>query len=313
MNCIILCNKKKSIQLFPLINNLSLLQITILRALRLINTIKQKNSTNILLCNNSTNILLYKIYIVCNIETLLIIENQLNELFKKDIIKSNNNIKITIITEPVSKGTGASICMSSFLDSENKNNISFILPSDYIFNEDEFINICIKSFEYINNNIVTIGIKASNYEYEYEYKYEYKYGYIKMKNNKLNLDYIERFIEKPGYTGAYKSNEYLWNSGIYIFKNKNILDCYNKYSNDIYKCCKKVYHDSFIESNEIIKDNYSIINLQVKHYYNCRYTSFDFSIMEYLIRDYNKSINGICIKYNSYWTDDEYLSLQQPI
>jgi mannose-1-phosphate guanylyltransferase len=311
--------------------------------MRLINIIKDSNLidtysnlidtySNLINTNN-------KIYIVCNIEILSTIEDQLNGLFKNGIIKINNNIKITIITEPCSKGTGASICISSLLDSENKNKISFILPSDHIFNEDEFINCCIKSFEYkdncehehkddcehehkddcefehedkgeykyINNNIVTIGIKVSNPELNYGY------GYIKIKNNKLDLDYIEKFIEKPNSNDTYKSTEYLWNSGIYIFKNKNVLDCYNKYSNDIYKCCKRVYDDSFIDTNKIVKDNYSIIHLQIKHYYNCRYTSFDFSIMEYLIRDHNKSINGICIKYNHFWDDIGYLCVKQTI
>ena len=216
------------------------------------------------------------------------------ELYSGTLVKEN--IKITIIAEPCSKGTGASICISAFLDTPET--ISFILPSDHIFDEDEFILSCIKSIDHINDNIVTFGIKPSTPEINY--------GYIKTNNNKLYSGIIEKFIEKPNYDNSlqyYKSNEYLWNSGVYIFRNKNVLDCYYKYSNDIYRCCEKVIKYSFDKSNEVVHNNYSVINLLFNYYYDCRHTSFDFSIMEYLIRDMNKKINGYCIKYNSYWND----------
>ena len=289
--------------LLSMINNLLVveesLKLIIIRTIKLINIIKYKHK------NNED-----KIYIICNIEALNIIENQLDEIFSEEKCLKEN-INITIITEPLYRGIGSSICISSLLDIENNWNdglfsetileentsetISFILPIDFIFDENEFILCCIKGIEYINNNIVTIGIKDKSFLY-------YEYGYIKMKNNELKIDYIEDFIKNLEYMKKYEYysiDEYLFNSGIYIFKNKNVLDCYKKYSKDIYECCNNVLEQSLY--NKIIcKDNYKIINLEMKHYYNCRITSFEYSIMEYLIRDIYKNINSVCIKVDYY-------------
>jgi len=379
-----------------MINNLLVieesLKLIIIRTIKLINIIKYKHQ------NNKD-----KIYIICNIEALNIIENQLDEIFSEEQCLKEN-INITIITEPLYRGTGSSICISALLDIENNLNdsgfsgeqsskentmnlsklsgdkelfsgeqsskentmnlskrsgdkelfseegsskentmnlsklsgdkelfygeqsskentmnlskrsgdnelfseegsskentdetISFILPIDFIFDENEFILCCIKGIEYINNNIVTIGIKDKSSLY-------YEYGYIKMKNNELKIDYIGDFIKNLECMKTYEYDsldEYLLNSGIYIFKNKNVLDCYKKYSKDIYECCNNVLEQSLY--NKIIcKDNYKIINLEMKHYYNCRITSFEYSIMEYLIRDIYKNINSVCIKVDYY-------------
>jgi mannose-1-phosphate guanylyltransferase len=331
-----------------MINNLLIieesLKLIIIRTIKLINIIKYKHK-------NDED----KIYIICNIEALNIIENKLDEVFSEEQCLKEN-INITIITEPLYRGNGSSICISALLDIENNLNddafskersskentinlskrsydkelfsktiveentinlskrsydkelfsktiveentheiISFILPINLIFNENEFILCCIKGIEYINNNIVTIGIKDKSSLY-------YEYGYIKMKNNELKIDYIEDFIKNPEYMKTYEYyslDEYLFNSGIYIFKNKNVLDCYKKYSNDIYECCNNVLEQSLY--NKIIcKDNYKIINLEMKHYYNCRITSFEYSIMEYLIRDIYKNINSLCISLNKF-------------
>ena len=63
------------------------------------------------------------------------------------------------------------------------------------------------------------------------------YGYIESESvlNKENIDgvRIKKFIEKPNKEEAkklIKSKRYSWNSGMFIFKTKLILDELNKYS-----------------------------------------------------------------------------------
>jgi mannose-1-phosphate guanylyltransferase len=224
-------------------------------------------------------------------------ENTMN--LSKDLSVDKELFSETIVEENTINLSKRSYDKELFSETKVEENtyeiISFILPINLIFNENEFILCCIKGIEYINNNIVTIGIKDKSFLY-------YEYGYIKMKNNELKIDYIEDFIKNPEYMKTYEYyslDEYLFNSGIYIFKNKNVLDCYKKYSKDIYECCNNVLEQSLY--NKIIcKDNYKIINLEMKHYYNCRITSFEYSIMEYLIRDIYKNINSVCIKVDYY-------------
>ena len=99
-----------------------------------------------------------------------------------------------------------------------------ILPCDHIFVGNEFVNCSIESLPYLENNIVTFGIKPT--------KPETGYGYIEIgENNKT-----EKFVEKPNLETAqeyFNSGKYYWNAGVFIFKNKNMLKCFDKYAKDI--------------------------------------------------------------------------------
>ena len=80
------------------------------------------------------------------------------------------------------------------------------------------------------NDIITFGIKP-NYP-------ETGYGYIKTskKYQFNNIFKVEKFVEKPNLINAenfVKKDEYLWNSGIFLFKPDAIVDCYRAFIPEI--------------------------------------------------------------------------------
>jgi mannose-1-phosphate guanylyltransferase/mannose-6-phosphate isomerase len=279
MNFVVLCGgsgsrlwpksrEKYPKQFLKLNNDYTMLQNTLIRIKNLIIKIKSLPEFD--------NEILYKIYIVCNKDHVFIVEEQIKDL--------NINENIFIISEPKGRDSAPAICIMSLLDNEDTN--TFIMPCDHIFNDDHFIECSINGLNYINDSIVTFGIKPTSPET--------CYGYIKIGNNNIT----EKFIEKPTYNIAkeyFESGNYLWNAGIFIFKNKNIIECYNKYSNDILTVCKNTIEDSKYSNN--------ILNLSIKYFIDCRAISVDYAIMEYLTRDINKNINAKTILYNSSWND----------
>ncbi|MFN3478657.1 MAG: sugar phosphate nucleotidyltransferase, partial [bacterium] len=135
------------------------------------------------------------------------------------LIKRDLNIHDDrIILEEDSKNTAFAILYSSYNIKKMIDNDLFLyfFPSDhYIFNEEEFENSVMQVTKYLTifEKTFIIGVKPTFPSV--------LYGYIK-KSNKVfdNLYSVGRFIEKPNKARAsyyYKSQGYLWNSGIYIF------------------------------------------------------------------------------------------------
>jgi len=261
-------------QFLKLSNDNTMLQNTILRIKYVMNQFEEKKLN---LSENSEykeNINLdYKITIICNINHYHIVELQLDEL--------NLDIKSNIITEPKGRDSAPAVCIASLIG--NENDISFILPCDHEYDDLEFLNCINKSLEYIDNNIITFGIKPRHIETGY--------GYIKI-NEKLETIC---FVEKPSYDIAkiyFEDGNYLWNAGIFGFKNRNMIIYFEKYANDILESCKL--------SLNLSKSKDNICNLHKEHFTNCRSISVDYAIMENLCKNNEKCIT---IPFNEYWND----------
>jgi len=143
---------------------------------------------------------------------------------------------------------------------------------------------------YVNSNsLITFGIKPS--------RIETGYGYIKIIENSIT----ERFIEKPNYDLAekyFKSGDYFWNAGVFLFKNSVIKDLYRKYANDIFQICEETLRNSIISASN------NFIKLKREYFENCKVTSIDYAIMENICKESSMSSTiPRTIIYNSFWND----------
>ena len=129
-----------------------------------------------------------------------------------------------------------------------------------------------KSEKYSNDGkIVLFGVLPSNPETGY--------GYIEI-NKKPNLDDLEakkiiKFIEKPNLKDAkqfLKSENFLWNSGIFMMKASTVINQMKKYVPNIY--------ESVYESYENKKKDLDFIRLEIDNYKKCENLSIDVAIME---------------------------------
>jgi len=207
----------------------------------------------------------------------------------------NNVINYQIITEPKGRDSAAAICIASLLGSIDENSI--VLPCDHIFDDDEFLNCYNNCKKYLENSIVTFGIKPA--------RIETGYGYIKVDNN-IDQNTIQ-FVEKPDYERAkqyFEHGNYLWNAGIFAFKNKNMITCFKKYANDIYENCLETIQNTDLTPTR------TIVNLSDLPCVNCSAISVDYAIMEKICCDCEINVLKKTILYNSNWNDiGSYLSL----
>lgn len=184
------------------------------------------------------------IFIVTNKENLYNSYNQLKELEPDYPIGQ-------ILIEPMSLNTAPAITLAiKHLAEKVKINTSapiIILPADhYIGNKNEFCRVVKEAMENTNDHVGTIGIKPS--------RPETGYGYIE-KGDWLGKYYIaKRFTEKPDVETAQEfvsSNNYVWNSGYYIFNIKTFVNELRKHASEIYSILYLDYQNFFARFGEM--------------------------------------------------------------
>lgn len=163
------------------------------------------------------------IIFVTNKQNFFNVVNQVKEI-KKSFDESQ------IITEPASLNTLPAIAYAVKYLLEKKqadiNSPVLITPSDhYIKNEDGYVVLIKNALANIGDNIGTIGITPV--------KPETGYGYIKKGINRGVYFQVEKFVEKPNKETAeqyIESGDYVWNSGMYLFRIKTFLSELKKHS-----------------------------------------------------------------------------------
>lgn len=178
------------------------------------------------------------ILIVSNSEQYFIALDQYEEI--KSYLK---NQEMLPIIEPVGKNTAPAIAFSAFASKPDE--ILFVTPSDhYIKNDKEYKNMIKRGKELAEDGfLVTFGIEP---------KYpETGYGYIES-----NGEDVKKFHEKPDLQTAkeyLKKGNFLWNSGIFMFKAAVFLNELKKYAPKIYETSKKAFLNA--EKNGLLRIN----------------------------------------------------------
>lgn len=217
-------NPKQFLKIF---NNISLLEQTLLRSLKLVQS--------------------DHIFIISNKNYQSKIENIIGNL----IPQSN------IFFEPAKKNTAMAIIYASAqIQKINSNAIITVFPSDhFINNSNKFEQDIKKSVSIANksNNIVIFGIKPISINPSF--------GYIITENKSKDYFTVAKFVEKPKFKLAEKliSQKAFWNSGIYTFKISSLIEELKKYQPKYFKNFSKISKNiNDIENIYKISPNLSI-------------------------------------------------------
>jgi len=201
------------------------------------------------------------IYVVTSTDYVDIVEKQLPLLQRENIL-----------AEPDRKNTAPCIAYASFRILQRDRNASVIVaPSDHlILDQAEFEAVCYKALQFIQKHdaLVTIGIKPSYPNTGY--------GYIKFDETTAQsaVHKVQAFTEKPDAQLAAKffaSGEYVWNSGIFVWKAKTIINSIELYLPDL--------HQLFKEKQSWLGTSFERL-LVADLYSKCENISIDFGVME---------------------------------
>ncbi|HET56145.1 MAG TPA: mannose-1-phosphate guanylyltransferase [Ignavibacteria bacterium] len=215
-------------------------------------------------------------------ENVFVITNKLqSELIQLDLPELP---KGNIISEPVGKNTAPCVAVSAkIINNKSQDSVIITLPADHLIKDkNEFERLILKwaKFAFENNVLLTFGIIPE--------RPETGYGYINYdKSSQTDGVYkVNKFVEKPNLEKAKEylsGGNYLWNSGMFIWRSDVILDEVQKYLPETHSLIAKLKNGDY---DNIIEEIYPMFQS----------TSVDYGIME-------KSDRVYVIEGNFGWSD----------
>ncbi|WP_419210285.1 mannose-1-phosphate guanylyltransferase/mannose-6-phosphate isomerase [Providencia manganoxydans] len=215
---------------------------------------------------------------ICNTEHRFIVSEQL----KQEHFSHNG-----IILEPIGRNTAPAIALAALKATSNNNDsLLLILAADHLIQDQvSFSNAIHKAVPFAEQgSLITFGIVPT--------APETGYGYIKRGDCVDDIIHtVERFVEKPDLeTAKYylDSREYLWNSGMFLFKASSYLKELQKYHPDILRACKLAISNAHIDLD--------FIRIEQESFEKCPENSIDYAVME-------KADNVLVVPMDAGWSD----------
>lgn len=201
------------------------------------------------------------IYIITNTTYTLLVSEQIPEL------PTGN-----IIDEPAAMNTAPCVAYASFkLFAKNPEANIVFAPSDHLITDEKtFKDSLITALNYTetHHKLITLGIKPN--------RPDTGYGYIQQHDKAIDegLFMVKTFTEKPNLELAktfIESGDFSWNSGIFIWTAKDILQEFETHQNDMYELFEKgIGKYNTLEEAAFIHEQYP----------QCKSISIDYAIME---------------------------------
>ncbi len=219
--------------------------------------------------------------LVCNEEHRFIVAEQIRGIDIKDF---------SILLEPIGKNTAPAITIAALKALEKYSDpLLIVLASDHeIRNNKIFIDALNSGIKYaLDDKLVTFGIIPTSPATGY--------GYIKaskaLSEKSFKGEKIEEFLEKPNFEKAkelIKNKKFSWNSGIFMFKAKTLLDEIKKFSPKILENCINTLRES--------ENDLDFHRLNKNAFEKCPNESIDIAVME-------KTQKGVVVPLNCGWND----------
>ncbi len=213
-----------------------------------------------------------------------------NKEFRFIVTEQLTQIKIdpgSILIEPSQKNTAPGILAATLhIFEKDPNGIILTAPADHLIPDvKDFEDTVLRGVKNAaQNQIITFGIQID--------RPETGYGYLNLtKNPGLDPVPLLKFVEKPTLPEAKKmmdSKNFLWNSGIFLFKAETIISEFKEYKPDLYQLVLKATEHATIDLG--------FLRLEEKFWNNIENISIDFAVME-------KSKKLSVVPFYGYWTD----------
>lgn len=217
--------------------------------------------------------------VVANQEHRFLVAEQLQEI----------GMQGQIILESIGRNTAPAVTLAALeLASSSPEAIMIVLPSDHLITDINAFHAALEAAISCANKdkLVTFGIVPT--------RPETGYGYIKAGGElsaNSGIFNLEQFVEKPNQVLAetyVQSGEYLWNSGMFVFKASVWLEAMQKHADAMLGAVKKAYTH--------IQRDADFMRLDTETFSACPSGSIDYTIME-------KITDALVIKLDAGWSD----------
>jgi len=216
--------------------------------------------------------------IVCNADHRFLVAEQCQQI---------NITNPTILLEPIGRNTAPAIAAASLQSLKTSDDaVLLVLSADHVIQDINAFHtaINIANEQAQDGKLVTFGIVPTDANTGY--------GYIKSsKTNNDGAYKVEEFVEKPDLKTAefyLEQGNYLWNSGMFMFKADVLIDELTTYSPDIVNAVNNSV-DSALRDLDFIR-------LDGQTFESSPSDSIDYALME-------KSNNVVVVPLDAQWND----------
>jgi len=217
----------------------------------------------------------------------LFICNEDHRFLVAEQIKQVNCSGASILLEPQGRNTAPAVAIAALNTlAKGDDALLLVLAADHVINDikkfHQAIDIACIAAE--QGALVTFGIVPTHVETGY--------GYIKQGTKKDTATYqVAQFIEKPTIEKAQsyvESGEYLWNSGMFLFKASRYLEELAKCRPDILAACQQAMANVTTDLDFIRPDREAFLQ--------CANVSIDYAVME-------KTDDAVVVPLDAGWSD----------
>ncbi|MGP5712984.1 mannose-1-phosphate guanylyltransferase/mannose-6-phosphate isomerase [Vreelandella alkaliphila] len=200
--------------------------------------------------------------IVCNEEHRFLVAEQMQQLgFEKS----------KIILEPIGRNTAPALALAALAAVEANPEVELlVMPADHVIKDTQAFAEAVKKGQVLSqqDKLVTFGITPTTPHTGY--------GYIKRGEGLGEGFSVAAFVEKPdaAVAEAYlASGDYLWNSGIFLFKASCYLEALKTHAPDILANCQAAYQQR--------AEDMDFLRISEEAFEQCRSESIDYAVMEH--------------------------------
>ena len=210
---------------------------------------------------------------ICNEEHRFFVAEQLREIDRLG----------SIILEPMGKNTAPAIALAAIVAVDDP--LLLVLAADHVIRDQvaftKAVNDAIPLAE--SGKLVTFGIVP--------HEPHTGYGYIQMGRQNGSGFVVDKFVEKPSSDVArdyIESGNYLWNSGMFLFKASRYLEELKKFRPDIYKSC--------VAATDGLESDLDFLRVNKEIFSECPSESVDYAVME-------KTADAVVVPMDAGWSD----------
>src|SRR5690606_20077280 len=218
----------------------------------------------------------------------IVVSNEENRFMVAAILQQSAGGKMPgdIILEPVGRNTAPAIALAALQAVEREPTaVLLVLPSDHVVkNQTAFAQCVEKGFVAAREGrMVTFGIVPD--------APHTGYGYIKSGDSEGEWCRVAQFVEKPDLATAQQyldSGEYLWNSGMFMFRADRYLEELEKFNPAIVEACRAAFAKK--------SQDLDFIRIDKVTFAECPDDSIDYAVME-------RTDAAVVVPLNAGWSD----------
>lgn len=222
-----------------------------------------------------------------NLAPPILVCNEMHRFLAAEQLRQIEMDGAKILLEPVAKNTAPAIALAALqARKQGRDPILLILAADHVITDIPAFHAAIDvAYEAaLTGHLVTFGIVPTHAETGY--------GYIESGDSVVPGGFaVRRFVEKPNSATAEEyisSGNYLWNSGMFMFRAGRYLSELKKFRSDIFTACEQAIERGV--------EDLDFVRVDAMTFSRSPEDSIDYAVME-------KTTDAVVVPLDAGWSD----------